>query len=154
MILELTNPSDAVTFIGDDPKIAGVTVLILGNGCYGLTDEKGNEFVPLMIFGSHESWLADNGIDDLGAFIETNAAAIADFLDTCAYGHIRDRQAFDEAIKRMTPENAAEHRKWWNERNRSSMNNIGEGCRRLAAQLRAKAKPDELEGQPPIVLAR
>lgn len=154
MILELINPSDAVTFVGDDPKIAGVAILILGNGAYGLTDESGEVFVPLMLFGGFKAWLEEQGITDLAAFLIEHGSALADFLETCAYGKIAERQAFDEAIKRMTPDKAEEHREWWNDRNRSSMNNIGAGCRRLAKQLRAKAKPSELEGSPPIVLVR
>lgn len=153
MILELVNPSDAVTFVGDDPKVAGIATLLLGNGWYALRGEDGEDFVPLMIFGGHVEWLASQGIDDADDFLTANAEAVAAFLDTCAYGGIKERQAFDEAIKRMTPDKAAEHRAWWNDRNRSSMNNIGEGCRRLAEQIRKLVKVDELQGSPPTVLA-
>lgn len=140
MILELVNPSDAVTFVGDDPKIAGVAILLLGNGMYALTSPDGSQFVPLMMFGQHEEWIAEQGIGDLDTFITANSGAIADFLDTCAYGSIEEREAFDRAIALMTPENAEKHREWWNDRNRSSMNNIGAGARKLASALRAKAR--------------
>lgn len=66
MILELNNPSDAITFVGEDPRVAGVAVLLLGHGWYGLTDAAGNQVVPMMIFGTHEAWLKEQGIEDFG----------------------------------------------------------------------------------------
>ena len=54
----------------------------------------------------------------------------------------------------FTPEETAEHREWWNDRKRSSMNNIGAGALRLAKQLRKKKPVKELKGSPPIILAK
>lgn len=156
MILELENPSDPITFVGDDLKVAGIACLLLGHGWYGMSDEKGDTVIPLMMFGAHEKWLKENGIDDLSGWIRENALKVAEFLETVAYGKINDRLAFDEAIKRMTPEKAAEHREWWNDRNRSSMNDIGAGALRLAKQFRklaAGGKADNLHGSPPIIMA-
>jgi hypothetical protein len=154
MILELVNPSDKITFVGDDPKVAGVAILLLGNGWYGLTGENGERFIPLMIFGSHEPWLKEQGIADINRWIMDNALALAEFLETVAYGSVRDRRGFDEAVKRMTPEKAAEHRAWWNDRCRSSMTDIGGGALKLAAQLRkfhAREPGVKLEGTHPLV---
>lgn len=151
---ELINPSDAITFQGDDLVAAGVAIILLGRGAFGLTDEKGEQAVPLMLFGGIDDWLAKNNIKDMAQYIADNTDAIADFLETVCYGSLDERLAFDEACKRMTPEKAAEHREWWNDRKRSSMNNIGAGALRLAKQLRKKKPVKELKGSPPIILAK
>lgn len=155
VVCELTNPSDAVTFIVNDVRIAGVAILMLGRGAYGLTDPEGNTVVPLCLFGSAEAWLKENDIemDKLSDFIVANKVAIADFLDTCAYGHIAEREAFDRAIGLMSKEAAATHRQWWNDRNRSSLNNIGEGARALAETLRSQAfgRIDRLPKATPLI---
>lgn len=140
MIFELINPSDAVTFIGDDITVAGVAIMVLGRGRYGLTDDKGEVVVPLMLFGGSEYWLAEHGVDDLDAWLTANYLRVAEFLETCAYGSRLEREAFDQAIARMTPEHAEAHREWWNDRNRSSMNNIGQAAAAYAKTLRKKAE--------------
>lgn len=155
IICELTNPSDAITFVVSDPKVAGVAILLLGNGWYGLTDKDGNSIVPLMMFGAHEKWLKDNGITDTNAFIMANAVLMAEFLETVAYGSIAEREALDIAVTRMTPENAAAHREWWNDRKRSSLNNIGAAALKMAKGFRkiAAGQKAELKASPPIVLS-
>lgn len=156
-ICELSNPSDKITFVVDDVRVAGVAVMLLGNGWYGLTNAKGEDVVPLMFAGTHKQWLIDNQIPDLDAYLTANAAALAAFLDTCAYGSITEREGYDAAIARMTPENAALHRAWWNDRNRSSLNNIGAAAAKLAAQFRrlAARQPvtEPLAQSPPLVFA-
>lgn len=140
MILELINPSDAVTFVGDDMTVAGVACLILGGGWYGLKDASGDAVVPMMAFGTHEKWLEENNIADLSDWLMEHGAEVAGFLETCVYGSIEEREAFDQAISRMAPDKADEHRDWWNDRNRSSMNNIGKAAAHWAKRLRAKAE--------------
>lgn len=154
IIVELINPSDAITFVMDDPTVAGIGVLLLGNGWYGLLDAEGNHPVPPML-GGVEAWFKERGIESLNKWIKANGVAVAEFLETCAYGNIVERDAYDRAIALMTPENAAIHREWWNDRNRSSMNNIGAAALKLAANLRQRAagKKAELKGSPPRVFA-
>lgn len=133
---EIINPSDAVTLQASDLRIAGVAVLLLGNGLYGLTDENDEAVVPLMLFGTSEKWLKENHIESLNDFIKENKSAIADVLASVTYGKIEERLGFDKAVGMMTPEKAKEYRAWWNDKNRSSLNDIGQRALAIAAKLR------------------
>ncbi len=135
-IVELINPSDPVTFEMQDVKVAGVAVLLLGRGAYGLKTADGNDVVPLMLFDGGERWLKKQRIADLDKYLRNRGKNVAAFLDTCAYGSIADREGFDAAIKRMTKEKAAEHRAWWNDKHRGSLNDIGNAAAGLAVRLR------------------
>jgi hypothetical protein len=137
MILELVNPSDAVTFIGDDIKVAGVATLLLGRGQYGLEDCDGKMVVPLMLFGTHEEWFKENDIN-LDHFISEHAKAIAAFLDTCVYGDVDDRRVYEYMCRGMSDDEVAEYKSKWDDRKRSSMNNIGAAAHSIAMQLRTK----------------
>lgn len=142
-IVELVNPSDAITFEMDDVKVAGVAILFLGRGAYALTDAEGKTVVPLGLFGTNETWLKEQGID-LDTFILANLIPIAEFLESVCYGHIAEREAFEVACSRMTTAKAAEHRAWWNNKKRTSLNDIGKGALALAKQLRKKSAGEPL----------
>lgn len=143
-VVELINPSDAVTFLMDDVKVAGAATMLLGCGAFGLKDKDGKCHVPIMLFRGADGWLEENGIKDLRAFIDANNIAIAEFLETVHYGSFQDREAFKLAISKMTLEKAAEYRAEVNDKRRSSLNNIGGVALKLAQQMRqiaAKQKP-------------
>lgn len=150
-ICDLVNPSDAITFVCTDAKVAGVSILILGRGAYALKDVRGNEIVPLGLFGTYQTWLDKEEID-LDKFIPKNRIAMAEFLETVCYGTAAEREAVDVACGRMTKEKAEEHRLWWNDRRRGSLNDIGKGAFDLAKALRENAK--ELPAQTPIILVK
>jgi len=143
-IVELQNPSDAITFEMDDVKVAGVAVMFLGNGAYGLEDSSGKTVVPIMLFGTHEKWLKQQGIV-LDDFIPPNMTKMADFLETVCYGHASEREAVEVACARMTPEKAEEHRKWWNDKKRTSLCDIGKAALKLAKQFRKAAAGQAVE---------
>lgn len=155
-IVELINPSDAITFEMDDAMdnlaIAGVAIILLGQGAYGLEDMEGKTVVPLMLFGGVEKWLEARGIASMKFFVETNAEKIAAFLETICYGSAEEREAVEVACGRMTPEKAEEHRAWWNDKKRSSLNDIGKNALALANALRNKAT-GPLPSSKPIILS-
>lgn len=155
-IVELINPSDAITFEMDDVKVAGVAILILGRGAYGLSDADG-DIVPIMLFGSSEAWLKKEGIN-LEKFIHENCLPMAKFLETVCYGSIDQREAVDVACSRMTPRKSEEHRRWWNDKRRSSLNDVGKGALALAKRFREMAAGDSsskpLPKATPIILVQ
>ena len=138
MIYDLSNPSDAVTFVGDDSTLAGVAALILGHGAYGLTDEQGATVLPVMLFGGVEKWLEEQRIGDLGDYLNANRTRMADFLDSVRYCDVSERKRYGDAVQ-------------FDDDRRTSMNNIGANCKKLAERLRqleqesapATADPDE-----------
>lgn len=135
MIYEIVNPSDAVTIEADDVKVAGLATWLLSNG-YGLDDEEGQNVWPIAIFGIGQGLLETQGIPDVDKFIKDNALRMAEVLDSVMYGYPSDRALVKSAMEKMTPENAATYLSEWNEKHRSSMNNIGKACRTIAKRLR------------------
>lgn len=142
MIFNLVNPSDAITFIGEDVQIAQAAILLLGRGMYGLEDESLEYVLPVFILGDAKPWLEENGFSNLGQFIFDNAAAIADFLATCLYSSVGERRDYEEAVARMTPEAAAEYRQTHQKDRRSSMSDIGSAAEHYVKTLRVRAEKE------------
>lgn len=136
MILEIVNPSDAVTIVADDIAAAGMGIMLI-SGWYGLTDEDGEQVLPITALGGQEYWLKEHGITNIEDYIKSHAEAIATILESFLYGRAADRKLFDSAISRMSPENAETFRAEWNDQRRSSMTNIGKACISTAKALRA-----------------
>jgi hypothetical protein len=145
MILEIINPSDAVTIDTDDPIAACLIIAIIFNGQYSLSDEQGESVTPIFMFGGFEHWLKENGITDTNGYIKENAAKMADILDSALYGDAADRKIFESAISKMSKEDAGKFRAEWNANRRSSMNNISLTCQKNADKLRNL--PDKPKGE-------
>jgi hypothetical protein len=137
MILEIQNPSDEVTIETDDIVVAGVAMLLVGRGQYGLENEEGETVFPIMLFGGVDKWLEDNGIKDLHEYLQTNKDKLVKVLKSCVYGRIGSRQLFESAISKMTLTDALKYREEWNDKKRSSMNNIGKNCLYYAEKMEA-----------------
>lgn len=127
MIYDIKNPSDAYTMKCDDFRIAAFSVMLLGQGQYGI------EGSPVM-FGWPE-FLKEHDMDDTDKFIKDNKSAIADCLNSVIIGSVNDREELEKALVLIPVE---EHEKFLSERNerlRSSMNNIGSRAKKLAIVL-------------------
>ncbi len=152
MILEIQNPSDAVTInvvgkagvvTAEDITLAGVAIKLISSG-YGLENEQGETVVPITLFGTTEAWLKERGIDDIEKYIKANAGQLAAVLETVIYGKPSERALVESAIAKMSPDDAARYRRNWNDKRRSSLNDIGRACLETAKSLRKFAdKPKE-----------
>lgn len=138
MIYELINPSDAITFEGDDDTLAAVSALVIGNGKFGLRDQTDRTVLPVFILGGALEWLESQGIN-LDSYLTENRDRIAGFLDTCLYGSVGERHTFNDAVSRMSADDAAAHKAHLMDRRRSSMSNIGGACKLWADHLRKAA---------------
>jgi hypothetical protein len=147
VILEILNPSDAVTIEADDIVAAGIAVMIVGDGWYGLENEEGEQVVPITALGGSESWLKDNGIPDIKSYIKENRLKMAEILESVLYGHARDRALFNAAVEKMSNEDARLYREQWDDKKRSSLNHIGAACLHYAKALREMAG-DKVELEP------
>lgn len=130
-VYEVINPSDAVTFEADDPRIAILAGAFVGDGRYGVRDDKGNDpGLPLFLFGGCGDWLESEG---LLAFARTpeGGAKLAAALDSFVCCSIANRKAIRAAVGN-DPEAMAR----FNEEKRTSMNNICGRARKIAATLR------------------
>jgi hypothetical protein len=123
MIYEFITPSDPISFIAPEDKIAIAVAIILGNGKAGCKSEKGESLPTLYLF--HDNPMpeieADLGMP-LDSFIETNKKEIADSFLSFAYGDIEDRHTYDDALQAITdPEKKREFKNKHEDRNRTSM---------------------------------
>jgi len=143
MIYEIINPSDKATFIAPNLMIAGLVTLILGGGQYGATPENPDENanVPLMLFGgTHEWWQGHFPDEPMEGAVVRHAADVIACLRTVAYGGINDRKLFDSAMSAI--DDTAKREAFieeWNDRNRSSLNNIMGQAHEIASSLENQA---------------
>lgn len=144
-LYEIINPSDkcclALPDDGDD-RIAIVACLLLGEGRYALTREpEGTKVCPLFLFGGAMEWLiSEHQITDFGGWVKQHASDVADCLDSIFYGDAREHAALEAGLANVTKQAAAISRAAYNDRKRSSLNNIDRAARELAAWLRSVAK--------------
>jgi len=143
MILEIINPSDKITLESDDAMAAGIAILLISKGMYGLVAEDGSTIFPILAFGGLDEFIKEKQITSIDDFIDKNKDAMIAALDSVLYGGISDRKLFDLATNVMSIEDKREFRVKWNEEKRSSMNNIGEVCLKYAEKLRKLAKKDQ-----------
>lgn len=139
MIFEIANPSDAYTIEGEILP-CGVATMFLGEGKYGLKDERGETAMPIFLFGGHEPWLKENGGESLDAYVSGHRAEIATALESVLIGDFADRKRMLGVLACISDpvERAAAQAAWHDER-RSSMNDIGARAVRLAKRLREPA---------------
>lgn len=139
-LYELINPSDPYTFRARDLLTAGVVACQLSTGfgarcCDGSSDDS----TPVL-FGWSE-WLDAHGLDSTWQENPDNLDAAAEAYESFLIGSPAVR-ADVESMLAMLPD-AAARKKFIDdrqERQRSSMNEIGESAYKLAALLRLKAQ--------------
>ena len=136
MILEIMNPSDACTIESDDIVVAGLAIALISNGQYALDNEKGETVVPIFFLGGFKDWLKEHNVSDVDKYIDEKHTKMADVLASIVYGGFTDRQLFNLATKDMPPDKLLEYRKEWNDKKRSSLNDISTVCLRYADKLR------------------
>lgn len=127
MIYEFITPSDPVTFIADNNKIALCVAVVLGNGRAGCRNTKTDESLPtLLMFDPDATGTISAFLEkSLDSFLEENKEEIAAAFDSFAYGSTADRAMFDHACSCITDENKLlEFKKSHEDRNRTSMNKI------------------------------
>lgn len=123
MIYKLITPSDPITFLADDPKIAIAASLLLGNGKAGCKNEKGESLPTMYLF--HPDPLPEIEKDlgcSLDSFLESNRHKLSECFLSFAYGDIEDRRQYDDAIQAITdPLELEKFKAKHEDRNRSSM---------------------------------
>lgn len=142
MLYEIVNPSDQMTIEADDPIVAGVAALYLGEGKIGLTAEDGTEAFPIMIFGGDEvldQWLISVGIgkvDDLRAWALERRDEIAACLESVVYGSFSDRKGILATLKGKEHHEILTAMAAWNDEKRSSLNDFSRAAFMLAKRVR------------------
>jgi hypothetical protein len=129
MYYQIINPSDTYTMRTDDPKLAVLAGIILGNGTYGVSDEAGNEILPIFLLDPRGliAWCeAQYGCAPGALYANADKRALAACLNSVAICSLTDRGLWDMAVHAMT--DPAARQAWleaWHDHQRSSINNIG-----------------------------
>ncbi len=141
MLYEIVNPSDTVTFYAKDHTIAHAVILILGEGKYGCKCLEDARFkATLFIFMNEKDTERELqrifGPDGMGAFLKSNCEDIARSLNTCAVTTFLGLKEFDERFSCALANGLDEQFKNdWNEKHRTSMNNICSLAHQYAKQV-------------------
>lgn len=143
MFYEIINPSDETTFEAPNLMVASLVTILLGGGQYGAKPEDPEaEEVPLMLFGGAEVWWAEHFDEPMEGAVDRHAGAVSAALRTVCYGGIDQRRLYDSAMRAIDdPDKAAAFIEEWNDRNRSSMNNIMGRAHAIADKLDGRLEP-------------
>ena len=142
MIYEIMNPGDEMTVEADDPVVAGVAMLYLGEGKIGLTSESGETVFPLLAFGGDaalDSWLAQVGIgsvDNLKEWAFERKDEIACCLESIVYGSFSDRKGILAVVDGKDNVEVLQAMAAWNNAQRSSISDYSSFAFTLAKRVR------------------
>lgn len=154
MIYEIINPSDAYTIKSESKAVACLACLMVGEGQYGLQDEEGESLLPFFMFGGDpNTWFKEEFGLELGAFIDDSLEEIADCLDTIIIGSINTRQGVEAMLEAISdPVEREKALAAWQDKKRSSMNDIGSHAKALAKAFREKKEAPR--NPTPVVFAK
>lgn len=131
--------------LADDPKVAAVATVVLGDGFYGLHDEKDETVVGPIAFGGSDDWIKENfgDTEKYSAFIESHKKEIADALDSVRLGKLKDRREFENKIQSIESASERKNLEAKHHEKRSSMNDIGGRAWSIAKSIRQSLKSKE-----------
>jgi hypothetical protein len=142
MIYEIVNPSDPVTVDAPTFEAALFATVLLGGGQYfGNPVEEGREKVPGFLFGGFDAWFEERyGGRDAQDLLNEHRADVVTTLRSACTGSVSDRWLFDSALAAITdPEKRAEFLRDWDDRKRTSLNDIAGRAHRIADKLDQEA---------------
>lgn len=137
IVYEVINPSDPYTFEAPDLEIAAAAIFLIGGGHYAADPfDKDQDRVPIFLLGGSEEWVQEKfGADIEAWFCRVKAERLPEVcaaLESFLYGGLLAREDWKG---RTQDERAA-----YNERHRTSMNNIGKRAFSIAASLRTESE--------------
>ena len=140
---EVVNPSDQVTFIAPDVISAAIALSLVGNGQYSATALDPNDRaldIPFFMFGGLQSWLEENG-EELNGITNRHLDNTATALESFCTGTLMDRELYELSLASITDEEKrAKFIMKWDDKKRSSMNDITNRANQIAAKLRMGGK--------------
>jgi len=143
MLFKIINPHDSYTLKADDPRVAMVAVLIIGEGKYGLDDEKGESY-PTLCMCLTDQELTELitrtfGKGGLATFVENNKETVADCLDSVMSVNFSERRLYEEALAFMDSDEKREaYRAKVHDMMRSSSVDLGTYAWKRAKALRER----------------
>jgi hypothetical protein len=140
MLYEVNNPSDPISFECEDDTVAAVAGLFLGEGFYGVEDEQGKRVLPVLAFGgeaSLQAWLKEQKLN-LDEFMAIRSLDVAACLESTMVAQPGMRAAVLAAIGTEDPNERLAAIRRFNDKKRSSLNDIAARAHAMAKALRLK----------------
>lgn len=134
-LYELVNPSDAITFRATIIEAAIIADRMLDAMYFVKDADTGEQPRVADLKADYDAIWAD--ADKIASY----SAAYASFL----VGTRSERELFEDAISRMTDDEAASYRKKYHDRRCTSFNDICEACWEVAGKI-ALCKPEASHG--------
>lgn len=134
MLYELINPSDPYIFEADSLEVATLTVFLLSTG-FGAKPIKGDEGVPIMMFGNAEEYYKEKFGRDVQTGLETNFSSVRKALASFMLGNFSDYKRYQVALNAITDDDKRKTfiDEWQDER--SSLNNIGGKAHQISERM-------------------
>ena len=155
-LYNLINPSDPVTFKAPSLEAAVGAVMYVSGGQYGADaygdDDQHLEAYSVPIFMTHrkdmKKWLDGRG-ESFDSFLERYKDDIVATLNSFVTCSLRERRMYDMAIKAITQEDKRKvFESEWDDKARSSLNQISNYARSAAAQLQGQAPAADAPAEP------
>lgn len=149
MIYEIINPSDPYTLEAEDDTLAAVACLVLSNGFYFLRREDGVDVdMPSAFTQDIQEDIRQRLGINLDDYLQENLSRVAACLRSVTLGTTKDRQSYQLGLSLITDDDG--RRKWrddWDDKRRSSMNNIWARALKMAEAIEAKAAQEEMQDE-------
>jgi|GEM_PF-5609913 len=146
MVYKFTTPSDPITFLAEDDKVAFLVTVIVGNGKTLYEPEDGHN-VPssFLIFAGDQTEAMIEGAlaNSMDHFIHARRSDIIAALESFAYGEFADRKVYDQtfALLKDDPNKLDKFRAIHDDAKRSSLSEWCKYAWNLAKQLKSKPQP-------------
>lgn len=134
MEYKLANPSDPYTFVADDLETAALVVFMLSTA-YGANTKNGEIAVPIFIFGGAEEWYAEQFGRNIEEGITAKKEQLVAALNSMTLGDFEDRRRYEAALAAITEADKKAEFIAKRQDGRSSLNEIGTRCHKLAEAL-------------------
>lgn len=145
MLYDLINMSDDYTFRADTLECAAVVTLLLGNGQYGASPHEEEKIsrgeapsgIPIFMVGGAEAWFQDKFKRSMEAVVHQfllgdGRAELVTALRSVLVG---DRSAYEATRPMIIEEKRADWERWWKNRHRSSLNDVGRRSEQWADKI-------------------
>lgn len=125
-IYEFITPSDPITFLAENDKVAFLCAVLVGNGkagCRSIVDGEETSIPSILMFEPDVEVAIEEFLGrSLNSFLEKNKEKVQGSLKSFMYGSVEDREVYDDAVEAITDEEKLKKFKSKHEdRNRTSI---------------------------------
>lgn len=138
-VYEIINPSDKYTISHHNREAVCMAVALLGEGAYAIAEidvDPATRFeMPLFIFGGSDEWFSQQFGKTIVDALDSNIEDVIEALDSILIG---DRELYNMAVSEMDKDAVPRFKDKWQDKHRTSMNDIGSYASALRDRLKKR----------------